>query len=133
MTKSAGQFEAETSLRAEPAAVAEARALLDRTLAEAGIEGARRFEALLVTSELVTNAISHGSRPDDRIGIEFKVIGVRLSIRIRDCARGRTMPVALTPDQQRPAGRGLGIVERLAEWSERVVDGQREVLAELDL
>jgi hypothetical protein len=43
------------------------------------------------------------------------------------------MPVALTPDQQRPAGRGLGIVERLAEWSERVVDGQRGVCAELTL
>jgi anti-sigma regulatory factor (Ser/Thr protein kinase) len=124
--------DARLTLRGDLRSPVEARRFVARTLTP--LLGREDVEtAMLVTSELVTNAISHGSRPDDRIGIEFKVIGVRLSIRIRDCARGRTMPVALTPDQQRPAGRGLGIVERLAEWSERVVDGQREVLAELDL
>ena len=39
--------------------------------------------------------------------------------------------MALTPDERRPAGRGLQIVEQLAAWSERVVDGRREVRAEL--
>jgi hypothetical protein len=41
--------------------------------------------------------------------------------------------VALSPDERRSAGRGLQIVEQLADWSERVVDGRREVRAELVL
>jgi hypothetical protein len=32
-----------------------------------------------------------------------------------------------------PAGRGLNIVERFAQWSEGVVDGKREVRAEMRL
>jgi anti-sigma regulatory factor (Ser/Thr protein kinase) len=120
-------------LRAEPAAVAAARLLLDRALEHAGIERARRSDALLATSELVTNAVSHGSRPGDQISVEFQLKHRRLSIRVRDAARARTIPVALTPDEQRSSGRGLSIVDRLAEWTERVVDGQREVRAELTL
>jgi hypothetical protein len=54
-------------LAAEPAAAARARAFLERTLAEAGVDEGRRFEALLVTSELVTNAVCHGSRPGDEM------------------------------------------------------------------
>jgi hypothetical protein len=41
--------------------------------------------------------------------------------------------VALSPDERRSAGRGLQIVEQFADWSERVVDGRREVRAELVL
>jgi len=120
-------------LRAEAAAVAEARALLDRTLSDAGIARGRRFEALLVTSELVTNAVTHGSRPGDQVSVEFRLDDRRLRICVRDPARAPTFPVALTPDEQRASGRGLIIVDRLAEWSERIVDGQREVRAELTL
>jgi anti-sigma regulatory factor (Ser/Thr protein kinase) len=118
---------------AEPASVGVARALLDRDLEGAGIDRARRLDALLVTSELVTNAVTHGCRPGDRIGVEFSLDVRRLRIRVRDAGRARTLPVALTPDEQRPGGRGLAIVDRLAEWSERVVDGRREVCAELTL
>ena len=116
---------------AEAAAVAEARALLDLTLSDAGIERGRRFEALLVTSELVTNAVLHGSRPGDQVSIEFSLDDRRLRICVRDPARAPTFPVVLTPDEERGSGRGLSIVDRLAEWSERIVDGQREVRAEL--
>jgi anti-sigma regulatory factor (Ser/Thr protein kinase) len=125
------RVEVQRILQAEPAAIADARALLDRTLAEAGVDRARRYEALLVTSELVTNAVSHGSRPGDQISVEFKLDGRQLCVRVRDAARSRTIPVALTPDERRPTGRGLNIVDRLADWSERIVDGQREVRAEL--
>lgn len=102
-------------MQAEPASVGAARSLLDRTLAEAGVEQARRVDALLVTSELVTNAVSHGSRPGDRISVEFSLDMGRLRIRVRDAARARTVPVALTPDEQRPGGRGLSIIDRLAD------------------
>jgi anti-sigma regulatory factor (Ser/Thr protein kinase) len=105
---------------------------LARTLDEAGVEEGRRFQALLVTSELVTNAVCHGSRPGDDITVDVRLKAGRLRIGVRDAARGST-PVALTPDEQRPAGRGLAMVDWLADWSDRIVDGRREVRAELTL
>lgn len=118
---------------ATPATVAAARSLLDRSLERAAVEPARRLDALLVASELVTNAVRHGSRPGDQISVEFQLEGSRLTIRVRDAAHARTIPVALTPDQHRVGGRGLAIVDRLAEWSEQIVHGRREVSAELTL
>lgn len=124
---------AQATLQAEPDAVGQARALLARTLEEAGVEGDRRFEALLVASELVTNAVAHGSRPGDAIGLDVTLDGAVLRIAVSDAARGRTTPIALTRDEQRPTGRGLALVDWLAGWSERIVDGRREVTAELSL
>jgi anti-sigma regulatory factor (Ser/Thr protein kinase) len=97
------------------------------------VEGEPRSEALLVVSELVTNAIRHGSRRGDVIGVDFTICGGRLCICVRDAARGDAVPLALTADGQRFAGRGLNIVERFVRWSERVVDGKREVRAEMRL
>lgn len=125
--------EASVTLPAEPDAAARARALLEHTLAAAGVEASRRFEAVLVTSELVANAVTHGSRPGDEISLEVSLDGTLLRIAVRDAARGRTIPSALTRDEQRLAGRGLAVVDWLAEWSERIVDGRREVRAELTL
>jgi anti-sigma regulatory factor (Ser/Thr protein kinase) len=121
------------TLRAEPAAVARARAVIEETLAQAGIEQSRRFEALLVTSELVTNAVAHGSAPGDEIGVEVSLQGRRLRIGVSDAARGPTAPVSLPRHETRPTGRGLALVDWLAKWSEQVVDGRREVRAELTL
>lgn len=121
------------TLPAEPAAAARARSLLERTLAEAGVEESRRFEALLVTSELVSNAVTHGSSPGDEISLDVSLNGTLLRIAVRDAARGRTIPNALTRDEHRPTGRGLAVVDWLADWSEGIVDGRREVRAELTL
>jgi anti-sigma regulatory factor (Ser/Thr protein kinase) len=125
--------EATASLPAEPEAVATARALLQRTLERAGFEEDRCFEALLVASELVTNAVTHGSRPGDEVIVNISLDGSLLRIAVRDAARGRSVPLALTPDEERSAGRGLAMVDWLAEWSERIVDGRREVRAQLSL
>jgi hypothetical protein len=65
------------------------------------------------------------------IGVQYKLEAGRLSIVVCDAARSPQAPVSLTADDHRPAGRGLQIVERLAESSERIVDGRREVPAEL--
>jgi anti-sigma regulatory factor (Ser/Thr protein kinase) len=124
---------AEALLAAEPESVGRARALLTRLLEEAGVGDEARRAALLVASELVTNAITHGSRTGDKISVAYTIHNDLLLLQIRDAARGPAVPVALTADEERPGGRGLSIVERLAEWSERVVDGRREVRAELRL
>jgi len=39
--------------------------MLERTLEEAGVAEDRRFEALVVASELVANAVTHGSGPGE--------------------------------------------------------------------
>jgi anti-sigma regulatory factor (Ser/Thr protein kinase) len=123
--------EARASLAADPRSVSMARRLLAQILDATGVRGELRSHALLVASELVTIAISHGSRPGDEIAVEFAVQPRRVRICVRDPIRGNSALVALTPDERRPAGRGLQIVDQLAAWSERVVDGRREVRAEL--
>jgi anti-sigma regulatory factor (Ser/Thr protein kinase) len=120
------------SLAAEPKSVSEARALLRGALRGSGIDRQRARDVLLVTSELVGNAILHGSRPGDRVEVEFQLAEHRLSLCVRDAGRGAA-PQPLALGAERTAGRGLAIVSRLARWSERVVDGRREVRAEIDL
>jgi anti-sigma regulatory factor (Ser/Thr protein kinase) len=124
-------MEASASLAAEPRSVPAARRLLRRLLEAAGVHGEASANALLVTSELVDNAIEHGARPGDEIEVDFAVRRDRVQIRVRDPMRGRSAPIALTPDHHRAAGRGLQLVEQLAIWDDRVVHGQREVRAEL--
>jgi anti-sigma regulatory factor (Ser/Thr protein kinase) len=125
--------EAAASLRAEPSSVSAARRLLVGVLDAADVRGAPKSNALLVASELVTNAISHASRSGDEIAVEFAVRPHCVRICVRDPIRGNSTPVALTPNHDRPTGRGLQIVEQFAAWSERVINGRREVQAELRL
>ncbi len=126
--------EARASLVADPRSVSTARRLLAQILDASGVRGEPRSHALLVASELVTNAISHGSRTGDEIAVEFAVQPRRVRICVRDpIRRGGSALVALSPNERRSAGRGLQTVEQLADWSERVVDGRREVRAELVL
>lgn len=126
-------MEVSASLAAEPRSISTARRLLAQLLAAAGVSGESRSDALVVASELVANAITHGSHSGDEIRVAFAVLPRRVRISVCDPLRGRSAVAALSPDDQRPAGRGLQIVEQLAEWSERVVEGRREVRAELML
>jgi anti-sigma regulatory factor (Ser/Thr protein kinase) len=126
-------FEACASLAAEARSVSVARRLLAQLLDSRGVRSEQRSDALLVASELVSNAIRHGSRPGDEIVVEFAVRPRCVRICVRDPVRSPSAPVALGADDRRTFGRGLQIVERLAEWSERVVHGRREVSAVLML
>lgn len=118
---------------AEPESVGEARKLVKGALCDRGIERERVQDALLVTSELASNAIRHGSSRGDRFELEFKLAHNRLTLCVRDAGRGRSGPQALELGAERSAGRGLSIVSRVARWSEHVVSGKREVCAEMDL
>jgi anti-sigma regulatory factor (Ser/Thr protein kinase) len=123
--------QAAASLPAEQRSVSVARHVLRDLLERCDIRGEQRRDALLVATELVANAVNHGSHSGDEIDVEFSVERRRVCICVRDRARGRSAPLALTPDESRAAGRGLQIVQQLADWSERIVDGRREVRAEL--
>jgi len=114
-----------------PESVARARRLLDQFLSGAGVALETRFDAVVVAGELLANAVTHGSRPGDHIEFDYAVGSGAIDLCVRDCARRRSVPVPLTADEQRPSGRGLQIVDRLAVWSERIVGGRREVRARI--
>ena len=126
-------MERSASLLAEPESVGEARKLLRGALCDRGIEELRVQDVLLVTSELVGNAVRHGSRIGDRVEVEFSLVDNRLSLCVRDAGRAGAAPQVLALGAEGTTGRGLAIVSRLARWSERVVGGRREVRAEMDL
>ncbi|MFD4656073.1 ATP-binding protein [Kitasatospora sp. NPDC058444] len=68
---------------------------------------------LLIVSELVTNALLHGTPPGHRIYLSLDVDPARLRIEVHDARRDRE-PVlrALTLDGE--AGRGLHLVKSLS-------------------
>lgn len=95
-----------------------------------------RERALLVISELVTNAVLHGSRsPHDRIGLRVARRGVTTRIEVSDPGTGSS-------DQVRPgqlgsegstSGWGLPIVAELTHrWGVARLTGRTTVWCELD-
>jgi anti-sigma regulatory factor (Ser/Thr protein kinase) len=100
-----------TTLPAEPRSVPLARGMLRHLLSDAGIEGDAQRDGLLVASELVSNAISHGSRPDDEISVAYTIQRGVLSICVRDASHGDKPPRDLslrdTVRNQRPHLRPL--------------------------
>ena len=75
------------SLSAEPQAIGEARRHLRGALSGCGIDEQHMQDALLVTSELVTNAVRHGSCQGDRVDLEIQLVDHRLSLCVRDAGR----------------------------------------------
>jgi anti-sigma regulatory factor (Ser/Thr protein kinase) len=130
--KVVGSVEWSVSLSADAKAVGEARRQLSGTLCGRGIDRQHVQDALLVTSELVTNAVRHGSCQGDRVEVEFQLVQHRFFLCVRDAGRGHAMPHARALGAEHTTGRGLAIVSRLARWSQHEVRGGREVRAEMD-
>jgi anti-sigma regulatory factor (Ser/Thr protein kinase) len=118
---------------ARAASLARIRRLLTAFLIEHGLDDRRRSEALLIVHELAANAIEHGSRDEDRVEVTVTVEAESLLIRVLDSARTAARPVQVEQDECRETGRGMLIVEQLANWSEQLKGGRREVTAQLPL
>ncbi|MDH6137463.1 anti-sigma regulatory factor (Ser/Thr protein kinase) [Kitasatospora sp. MAA4] len=90
-----------------------ARKLLDNLLAR--VEGGERFAEAgeLVASELVANAVRHGTRRDQLVWVHLDVDEVRLRIEVHDASS--TYPVVQGLDLEQESGRGLLLVEELSE------------------
>lgn len=125
--------EVRARLAAEAQSVGQARRLVKNVLRGSPAKPQRVQDALLVASELVSNAIRHGSRQGDEIDVQFKLVGSTLLLRVVDPARADAVPHLPPRDPARVAGRGIEIIGRLARWSEGVIDGRRAVQAELDV
>lgn len=98
----------ELMLPPTPASIATARRFVERATAPALSE--LSDTACLVVSELATNAVHHGTT-DYVVGVETFADGVRITVG----DRGEGVPVRRDPGPADVRGRGLRIVEALAD------------------
>lgn len=105
--------------------IALARETVDRQLRAWRIPEAVRADLILMTSELVTNAIIHGRSP---IELRLRRSDHEVVIEVSDGSAAR--PQRRSPEAEEEHGRGLGIVERLSDrWGSRLVSGGKVVWA----
>ncbi|WKX74508.1 ATP-binding protein [Streptomyces sp. XD-27] len=98
--------------------VAEARGLVLVRLRDWGIGEEVRENAVLVVSELVTNAVRHTTTASVRC--ELRLADARLRVEVADQGGARTEPRTRPVSADQEGGRGLMLVEALAEsWGVR--------------
>ncbi|MFC9430074.1 ATP-binding protein [Streptomyces sp. NPDC056987] len=109
-----------------PAGVGQARHRMREQLSRSGVSESVVDDAVLILSELVSNACRHGrplGRPesgDGDIRAEWRVDKAgRLTVEVTD-GGGPTRPIPATPSVTARGGRGLNIISSLAkEWGVR--------------
>ncbi|TWV55626.1 ATP-binding protein [Streptomyces misionensis] len=121
-------------LAARPTAVGAARRVVRELLAAWGIPEGVRDDALLVTSELVTNALVHAG--GNRITCRLDGTAERIRIEVEDEAGDEdvALPVACRPGPDDQHGRGLLLVDAVSRgWGVAFPPGRpaRVVWAEL--
>ncbi|NGO10306.1 ATP-binding protein [Streptomyces sp. HC44] len=105
-------------LPAIPASVAVARRNVRELLSEWGTSRETCDNAVLVTSELVTNALTHTA--SDLVVCRLRAAGERLHIEVEDQNRSRTLPARRQPKPDDQGGRGLLLVGVLShDWGVR--------------
>jgi anti-sigma regulatory factor (Ser/Thr protein kinase) len=110
-------------------APATARQEVRRALGVLGVSGELADDIVLVTSELVTNAVEHGG---GRCRFEVVGEGSAVTLRVYDPSADRPTPRA--PQEPTPRGRGLWLVERLASaWGSELYGDGKCVWARFDL
>ncbi|MEU5734290.1 ATP-binding protein [Streptomyces antimycoticus] len=95
-----------------PRCVALARADLRKALAGWGLVAVEEV-ALLVLSELITNAVRHARVPGRQIETRYLHQGDKVRIEVHDAAD--QLPKLRTPTPESVRGRGLVLVETLAD------------------
>lgn len=100
-------------LEREPAAPSRARREVREALAE-HLGDTDLATVVLLTSELVTNAVVHATpAADDKIGLEIAVHDQGVRVEVEDSGDGFN-PTAPTPSVTQGGGRGLFLVDRCA-------------------
>jgi anti-sigma regulatory factor (Ser/Thr protein kinase) len=114
-----------------PASVASGRRAVDRLLAAEQPHDGSRQRVWLIVSELLSNAIIHGSA-NDPITLELHLHRGRIQIRVRNGGLGFDL-TALRRERS-DGGRGLAIVAALSErWSIHSSPDETTVTAEVPL
>jgi anti-sigma regulatory factor (Ser/Thr protein kinase) len=115
-----------------PASVGVARRRLTDELSAAGVFGQAVGDAALVVSELLSNSILHAwPLPGEKLQVAWLVEQGSVEVAVRD-GGGPTQPQQHYPAGSALGGRGLGIVDRLAQdWGIRRDDTGQTVWAVL--
>jgi anti-sigma regulatory factor (Ser/Thr protein kinase) len=123
LAPSALAVERQADLDPVPASVGLARSLVRESMA--GFDGDARDIALLLTSELVTNAILHARTP---VQLGVLVDGDRALVCVADRLPESPMLSPRAHSHDRPGGRGLALVEDLADtWGTTTYRGGKTV------
>ena len=99
-----------TALEMSPYSVRQARNFFLSSADRFGVSAEVRDAGSLAVSEIVTNAIRHGVGP-----IELRTMLEPSSIRVEVSDRGSSMPVATTAEPDMTGGRGLRIIDAVAQ------------------
>lgn len=104
------------------------RRALSTELAERGVSDDVIQAIELMASELLTNAVLHS---DGEIGLRMLTDGNRIRVEVVD--RSPSQPVLRDPSDDATSGRGIGIVDALAEcWGvDNHPDGTKSVWFEV--
>ncbi|MFE9611663.1 ATP-binding protein [Streptomyces sp. NPDC006012] len=118
----------EFGLPAGAACVAQARCLVGTLLAGWGLADEPADDAIVVLSELVTNALAHSG--GSRIVCRVRVLGDRVRIEVQDERRGASFPAMREPGTYDQGGRGLLLVNGLSDaWGvDEAADGTGRVV-----
>lgn len=113
-----------------PQAVGHARRFTRRTLRAWGVPADTLDTALLIVSELVTNALVH---TDGRVRLALTLVGRRLRIAVADPSpRTPTKPASL--EWEATGGRGILLVEAMSDaWGTVPAGGGKQVWSEISL
>jgi anti-sigma regulatory factor (Ser/Thr protein kinase) len=111
-----------------PASVGVARRNARELLSEWDTSHETCDNAVLVISELVTNALTHTA--SEWIVCRLRAAGVRLHIEVEDQNRGLTLPAPRRPEPDDQGGRGLLLVGVLSsDWGVRdTADGSGRIV-----
>ncbi len=121
-------MDAEMALGDSVSAVRQARAVTASVLARWHCSQDCVDDAVLIVSEMVTNAIRHGH---GRVRLKLRRRTGMLRLEVRDGSS--RLPMMLAADPNAECGRGLRIVAQLAHrWGSTRVRGGKIVWAELD-
>jgi anti-sigma regulatory factor (Ser/Thr protein kinase) len=114
-----------TLLPRDGSAPGRARAYLADELPRLAVRPDVVESAVLIASELVTNAYQHGRSGDVRLIVSIAAGTLRLTV--ADQTPYVPLPAAEAADEEAECGRGLFLVELLAEtWGHRPVGGDPE-------
>ena|SRR5436190_2790062 len=130
MPESAGVSQARVTLQRHPSGVRRARHFARNVLRSWGMDEGTGDDAILVVSELVTNAVHHNH--DERVELELH--RRRGAIRIVVCDAGRSSMAMHLPDAADERGFGLNIVAGVSlEWGVDYLPDGKAVWADLPI
>ncbi len=127
----AGQGHLDVTLPAHSASVSDARRALDG-VGELDLHPETRFALRLLVTELVANGVAHGGGADVHFALDI-VDGGLVHVEVEDHGAGFEPGDVSFPDTEATSGRGLALLDALADRWGVIRNGGTRVWFELSL